>query len=896
MTSKSYYEYWGKAAAEGDGYHLLPYHSLDVAAVACKVLNGNPSLLKSLADLAQCAEKDFAEWAVFFVSIHDLGKFSTSFQNLRPDTLFRLRGDRFETRHGPRHDSLGFMFWRAHVYQALVDSKRIPPAKARSNPASEFWASAVTGHHGTPPSLERGLDIHFLERDTDAALTFVGDVDKLLLRDGSKLESSSSAAKRLSWWLAGLTVLCDWLGSNRSYFAYRSEAIPLHDYWQLALESAERVLASTELRPTPVAQRQPPSTLFGWSQQRLSPLQEHCSDVVLSAEPSLFILEDVTGSGKTEASLILANRLMAANQADGIYFALPTMATANAMYDRLSLTYRNLFGPDENPSLVLAHGARDLSKNFSQSIVEPVQFAEARTREDTTPASAHCNQWLADNRKKSLLADVGVGTIDQALLGILPSRHQSLRLLGLLRKVLIVDEVHACDAYMNRLLGKLLAAHAMGGGSAILLSASLPNAQRLELVNAFRSGRSDRLLDLEESVPPFPLVTSFSQGAGLSQAIVGTRDSSRRNVLTKFVDQVEDVFQAIDSAVSEGKCVCWIRNTVGDANEAFEVLSQRHPGSVDLFHARFAMIDRLRIEERVCRSFGYGSTPEVRRGKILVATQVVEQSLDIDFDTMISDLAPVDRLVQRAGRLRRHERDLEGNCIDGPDQRGIPTLAIFSPPFTANPTVSWFSATFPGAAAVYANHGQLWLTAKLLTEMGGFKMPEDARTLIEGVYANPEVPEALEQTSVKAEGKQTADRSLAILNGLKLPMGYGGAQDNTWWSEAVTPTRLGEETTTIYLAKWVGGRLEPWAGSIDQQWQWSAVQIRTILISDEAYDPNIGKATLDACHETMPSKGKWGVLVPLRQRSDGTWQGSALDSSAKPVTLEYDEAMGARVL
>src|SRR5262249_9039299 len=154
----------------------------------------------------------------------------------------------------------------------------------------------------------------------------------------------------------------------------------------------------------------------------------------------LAIIEDVTGSGKSEAALIFAARLLSGGRADGLYFALPTMATANAMYDRLAASYRRLFADGSTPSLVLAHGKRRLHNGFADSILESEERQPQPYDED---AVAACAMWIADDRRKAFLAHVGIGTVDQALLGVLPSRHQSLRLWGLSDRVLVIDEAHA---------------------------------------------------------------------------------------------------------------------------------------------------------------------------------------------------------------------------------------------------------------------------------------------------------------------------------------------------------------------------------------------------------------------------------------------------------------------
>ena len=221
-----------------------------------------------------------------------------------------------------------------------------------------------------------------------------------------------------------------------------------------------------------------------------SPMQEWARDVPLPDGPALFIVEDETGSGKTEAALMLAHRLMASGRADGFYMALPTMATANAMFDRLGRAVRHLFTPDANPSLALAHGARGLHHGFRAARAKWGRTGApyGNGGEADIAASTACAEWIADDRRRTFLADAGAGTVDQALLAVLPARHQSLRLLGLAQRVPIIDEVHACDAYMRREIETLLTFQAALGGSAVLLSATLPAGYRQSLADALREG------------------------------------------------------------------------------------------------------------------------------------------------------------------------------------------------------------------------------------------------------------------------------------------------------------------------------------------------------------------------------------------------------------------------
>jgi CRISPR-associated endonuclease/helicase Cas3 len=327
-----------------------------------------------------------------------------------------------------------------------------------------------------------------------------------------------------------------------------------------------------------------------------------------------------------------------------LLIGLPTMGTANAMYQRLGKVYRRFYESSDLPSLILAHGARELSESFRESVflsenqAAGLNYTEGHDEHELS-ATAYCNAWLADNRKKALLADVGVGTIDQALLAVLPARHQSLRLLGLGRKVLLVDEVHAYDSYMQGLLDCLLEAHARQGGSVILLSATLPQTMREKLVIAFHRGLGDDSPGILRNA--YPLAT-HSPTAGESEKHIDTREEVKRSVMIEHVEEEEVVIEQIQQAVSKGQCVCWIRNTVKAARESYRALTDckwLDDEHLNLFHSRFAMVDRQRIESDTVRRFGAESNHDDREGQVLIATQVVEQSLDLDFDVLISEMS-----------------------------------------------------------------------------------------------------------------------------------------------------------------------------------------------------------------------------------------------------------------
>jgi CRISPR-associated endonuclease/helicase Cas3 len=922
----NFYSYWGKAQpiekyplTAGTAFHLLAYHCLDVAAVGQVLLTQKLSFSHSLSKLIGINNKVFMQWFTFLLALHDLGKFTESFQNLKPDLLQTLQQRTSSQAYLERHDTLGWVCWE-QCGKALLQAKGLvskPNPKFRRSSAEltmeDIWMAAMVGHHGQPPKPRLTHAYHYYlneAHDFPAITEFVEALIPVLLPDQTVFPTcDKSRLKQASWWLSGLAVLSDWLGSNTTFFPYQSQPMPLADYWQQALKQAEKAIQATELFSGQAQPHLMLSDLLGKTHAsttqtvtQATPLQALTQDWPMEQSPHLFILEDVTGAGKTEAALLLAHRLMQVEQANSLYFALPTMATANSMYRRMKDIYRRLFSTESNPSLVLAHGASDMVKDFRESVLPKTPTTETAYGDDTAPAGAHCNAWVADNRKKALLADVGIGTIDQALLAILPSRHQALRLLGLLNKVLIVDEIHAADAYQHELLQALLKAHACAGGSAILLSATLPEGQRQALVNAFAEGCQWSEPNLQKTdATSYPLLTCLNQ-SGLQEIVVGTRESVKREVAVTFIHEFSAVEQVLAHSVEQSQCVCWIRNTVKDAVEAFQQLQALHPDwQIDLFHARFALGDRLDIEKRVVGNFDKASSILTRKGQILIATQVVEQSLDLDFDFLVTDLAPIDLLIQRAGRLRRHQRDSQGNRIQGKDERGQAVLHIYSPSILDQPAQHWYASFFPNAQKVYDHHGQLWLTAQLLAQQGKFTMPEDARTLIEDVYgieAQEQIPETLLHCSSEAEGSDRADASLARLNQLSLAAGYHDGVANRWWDESKTPTRIGDPSTQVYLAKWQDGVLQAWYADQEHAWALSTVSMRSFWVSAEYLPSDMPAQVVEQCKESLPAKGQWGVLLVLQAVSEHEWQGQALRKVKEQdqiVTFSYDTSFGLRI-
>lgn len=905
----TYFRYWGKACpvnGSGLSYHPLMYHSLDVAAVGRELICHYRPCAKLSENISMSTET-FADIFTFFLALHDLGKFASSFQSLVSGLPEHLVGQGNNQKYKKkdyevRHDTLGYLLWKEALRKPCLselDWNISPQNKGCIEEVFQQWIQIVTGHHGMPPhepedTYKNKIERYFNEEDISAAIDFLFAIRKLpffpkKLPDLFFDEAFAEILKLSSWMLNGVAILADWMGSDQNIFHYCEDSMSLEEYWhEHSVKKAQKALEKANLKyriePQPFSNV---NSLFSGI-ETLTPLQKYCSEVGLYSGPQLFILEDVTGSGKTEAAFILAQRMMGLGQAEGVYIGLPTMATANAMYSRIDAIYKKLFSPDSQPSLILSHSK-------SRLMLQPMDI-NYKPDEDT--ASHWCNRWFKDNRKKALLADVGVGTLDQALLSVLPVRHQALRQLGLANKILIADEIHAYDEYTGTLLEGLLELHARQGGSVILLSATIPQKLRRKLVKAFHKGLKVRMDNYSVS-EDFPLATHVGEIAQKEHKLL-TRKSCERKITVQMFAEEAAVYQQIQEAVSEGKCVCWIRNTVKDAINSYKMVSEQMGSSahnVRLFHSRFAMVDRLRIEGEVLEFFGRSSTGNHRAGQVLIATQVVEQSLDLDFDVLISDLAPIDLLIQRAGRLHRHRRDLSGNCV-GDEQttslRMSPIFYVYGPPLTQAPDSNWLKKILPGTQAIYQNVGQLWLTQQLLVEHGGFEMPGQARLMIESVFGDLQkpIPAALEKLSNTAEGKQHSDRSQATFNRVDLSMGYcwESANHGGWSEEINTPTRLGDSMVEVILAVAAEGELRLYAKGESLPCDMSALSLRA---TDQGKLKNISAPMLpqiEALKKQYPQIKNYSIVVSLVPNEAGN--GYFIYQEKNQLAASYNPRLG----
>lgn len=914
----TYYRYWAKSPEGDRPAHLVPYHNLDVAACGRSLLRQNPALAQRVAMALRLDVEPAIRLVTFLLSLHDLGKFSDSFQALQPGLVRELDGPANlaqAPQYGPvYHGALGTLAWASSIQTAWLGTGgrslgESAPSRLAASSALRPLVDAIMGHHGRPvplPPERDGNSVPFYSAAAlDDACRYTLDAADLLLPAGASLTWTSdfaARATRISWTVAGLAVLADWIGSDGVSFPRTDQPLDLEVYWERATAQAEAAVRRAGVIPAAPAGGGGIQDLFGFDGP--TPLQRYAETFQLVAGPQLFVLEDLTGAGKTEAAVVLAHRLMQVGLACGLYVGLPTMATANQMFERLERAVDRLFADPAAASVVLAHSARDLSERFREIALPADPDADrAEGPDQDAPAGVQCAEWIASSRKKALLAALGVGTIDQALLCVLPAAHQSLRLLGLGQHVLVLDEVHAYDEYMLALIERLLTFHAAHDGSAVVLSATLPHDRRQRLADAFRRGLEVKPMSLQcTDDDDYPLATHV-HADGVRETPVERSLEARRSLRVRRFRTETEIVRALVDAAASGCCAVWVRNTVGDAVRGLGLVREAAAGEggicVDLLHARFALGHRLAKEEGLLAALGPKGGHEQRRGRIVVATQVVEQSLDLDADLLVSDLAPIDLLLQRAGRLRRHVRDSHGNRLQGPDGRdlrkdgrGDAIFGVYAPPDVEAPDADWFDRFLRNAGFVYPDHGRLWLSAREVLEGRCLSLPDDARALIRAVYgpgALDAIPEALRPRTHKAMSAAKVDGAQGNARALCIEDGYG-CDDTAWTQDDAQRTRIGERSVTVRLIQIdADGAPGPLVPHPRDAWAMSDVSVRESQLAGAI--PEGDALALQQATAMMPDRGRHVLLLPLRRQNSG-WVGRAVDKRGRMLRVSYTEDKG----
>ncbi|MET8345426.1 type I-E CRISPR-associated protein Cse1/CasA [Streptomyces microflavus] len=697
---------WGKHDRKTEQWLPLWRHMADSAAVAGRLWDEwVPGNVKALvADAFPQGADDARQVAVYLACVHDIGKATPAFACQVDGLADQMRDAGLDMPYQKQFGLDRRMAPHGLAGQLLIQ-EWLAERFGWSERASGQFAVVAGGHHGTPPDHQQIHDLGLRPRllrtggDSEGAWKSVQFelMDACAARAGVDTQFAAWRGVRLPQpvqvVLTAIVIVSDWIASSSELFPYDPAS------WAPVGEEGEnrRLLAAwagLDL-PGPWRAEQPDGSAAELFQARfdlpdgaeIRAVQEEAVRMAREAPtPGLLIIEAPMGEGKTEAAFAAAEVLAARSGAGGCLVALPTRATGDAMFPRLIGWLRRL--PADGPrSVVLAHAKAALNEVWAgmtkadrRTIAavdldgpdETVSPAGASDR--AAPASLHAHQWLR-GRKKGLLSSFAVGTIDQVLFAGLKSRHLALRHLAVAGKVVIIDEVHAYDAYMSTYLDRVLEWLAAYRVPVVMLSATLPAQRRRELAAAYAGEESPELADaLHLPDDAYPLITAVAPSGSGGNVLTArpAAASGRRTevVLERLDDELPSLVARLEEELPNGGCALVVRNTVDRVLEAAEHL-RAHFGTeaVTVAHSRFIAADRARKDTELRERFGPGdghsagaqgrsAVAHSRPGgpHIVVASQVVEQSLDIDFDFLVTDLAPVDLVLQRMGRLHRHPR------------------------------------------------------------------------------------------------------------------------------------------------------------------------------------------------------------------------------------------------
>jgi len=679
------------------------------------------SVKRFLCDAIDGPDAEGRALLCWLAGVHDIGKASPDFAQQAPPMMWHLldtmRDHGMDTRRGEKHG-------HATVGQVVLSDWMIRTYGCSPITAGTF-ACIVGGHHGINPTASSlgALSTRAHRIGTGAWAGVRQEIlDRMASSTGSDIYLPRWLHQRLpvpaQVLLSGIVIMADWMSSDETRFPYADPT----DAGARARRASHGLGLPRPWRPSP-----PPSEPTEHLQARFPalasgtarPLQAAATQIARgTAQAPLIIVEGPMGIGKTEAALMAAEVLAERFGQGGVFVGLPTMATSNPMFDRV-LDWLEHSLTESSASVALSHGKAALNETYDQ-----LQRASWRGQvydDEARPGRAVVNEWLR-GRKRAGLASFVVGTIDQSLFVGLKSKHLALRHLGLAGKVVIIDEVHAADDYMRRYLTRVLTWLGAYRTPVVLMSATLPPEQRDEFVRAYAEGLdaddADTLTTDRADVTP--RITVYDGGLRTHRVEAGTPAS--HVTVKRLADDLDALASTLESALAVGGCAGVICNTVGRAQEAYAALRATFGVDVTLAHSRFVAPDRAQREADLVRTLGPGAEHRPER-LVVVGSQVLEQSLDIDFDLLVSDLAPMDLVLQRLGRLHRHTRANRPVAVATPVLwlRGVDD-------WDAHPPVA-----VRGSQAVYGRQ-RLLRTAAVLEGVGNLSLPDDIPRLVRLAY------------------------------------------------------------------------------------------------------------------------------------------------------------------
>ena len=809
-------------------------------------------ICKSCGDISENKVKRLIQFIGF---VHDIGKATPAFQtqkgfgnseDLDKELLEKLENNGFQ---GISQLSLANRKHHTEMGEAVLIREGV----------NKGIASIVGGHHGKPlddnPVIGSYPKDYYQVQDENSEIyknwkEIQKEILNLALQKSGfeNVDELPYLTQPLQVLIEGIVITADWIASNEEYFSLFDLDKELEEYeferaekgfvkWKKSnCWETEEIIDINEIY----------EKRFGFLPHEI---QKEVFEIIENIEnPGIVIYEAPMGTGKTETALIASEQLAYKKGAGGIFFGLPTQATSNTMFSRVHKWLENIAKEtDSKFGLRLQHGKAELNEEYEaiKNIFNNYDYLYSREKHDEMKdCSIIVNSWMA-GRKKSALDDFVVGTVDQVLLMALKQKHLALRHLGFTKKVVIVDEVHAYDAYMSEYLYRAI--HWLGAYNVtvIILSATLPKNKRFELLENYMRGMGYKWKECEKDekkilTDAYPLLT-YNDDKKIHVISKFSKLSEKKIILKKYENGPEESIEKIYEILKNDGIKGIIVNTVKKAQKIAEKCVEKFGDeNVEVLHSAFIACDRIKKENYLMSIIGKdGKRP---KNKIVIGTQVLEQSLDIDFDVLITELAPVDLLLQRTGRLHRHE-------IERPEKFKIPTVHIFG----VKENIELFDE---GTSYIYSKYILAKTVQVLKNEI---VIPKDISKLVQKVYdegKNKEnsqemtrLKEEYEINKKKKEIAAAAFRLDKVKNFKKLPTLHGWISNSDNCSDGEAQVRDIEERIEVIALKKVGSGYGTFSEKID--------------ISSEIYNSEVAKQILK---QTMilPSKFSYKISSTIK--------------------------------
>lgn len=621
--------FWGKAKKNIDDneiiYQPVMYHLINAGCIAQNLWDNINNKIKNDISLKyNVSIEEMRNFIGFLVSIHDIGKISPGFQSKQKEIVDLLKLN-------------GFSFGEI---ESKENAHNIITTNILSNIDKDI-AVMHGGHHGSFPKPTDIYKNKFDDSWNEAIDVSISTLKKIFNPPELQINDNLFLI-----YFCGLTIVADWISSDEKNFEIKNEQEDYFVYFEKCKIKSKEIIKNLSFEIENNDLHKEFSEIFT-NIETPNILQEKIIELTSNINsPCCILIEAPTGFGKTEASFYLAYEIDRRIGSNGISLSLPTQATSNSMFNRFKSFLEDSEIRDKI-NLHLLHGLSSMSKDY--------QKLQNVNSEDKVVAE----KWFSYN-KVGLLSPFSIGTIDQVLLSVLMTKFFPVKFFGLCNKTLIFDEVHAFDVYTTSLMKRLIGCFSMMGCSIILLSATLPYEKKKELLSSY-AGKEINIGNIE-----YPSVSMIDNSGNLKSFSFDIQE--KKEIFIKTIDDNENLIcDTIINSVKDGGCAAFVCNTVKKSQYIYRLIKDKCPEDIEviLLHSRFPWEQRNSIEKSIIDKFGTKGKEGRPKKSIVVSTQIIEQSLDIDFDIMFSEYAPIDLLLQRIGRLYRHlnNKRPENLCI-----------------------------------------------------------------------------------------------------------------------------------------------------------------------------------------------------------------------------------------